>query len=72
MRPASDGWRTYVVNPMPGVEDMQATIPTPLGPIDVSVGGKCVTVKGNGGIGAVLWRGRTADVPARGEARIAF
>ena len=72
VRPASDGWRTYVVNPMPGVEDMQATIPTPLGPIDVSVGGKCVTVKGNGGIGTVLWRGRTADVPARGEARIAF
>ena len=62
----------WVVNPMPGVGDMRATVPTPLGAIDVSVDEKGVTVKGNGGIGTVLWRGRTADVPARGEARIAF
>ncbi len=72
VRPASDGWRTYVVNPMPGVGDMRATVPTPLGAIDVSVDEKGVTVKGNGGIGTVLWRGRTTTVPARGEARMAF
>ena len=68
IRPTSDGWREYVVSPMPGTEGMKATVPTLFGQIVVTVGSDAVSVVGNGGTGTLIWRGRTATVPANGKA----
>ena len=68
VRPLEPGYRTFVVAPQltSSVTSLGGSVPTPTGPIRVSVRDGRVTVTGNGGTGTILWRNKKATVPPYG------
>ena len=67
--PTSPGFATYDVRPdLGGLDWMEGDVPTPSGPVHVSVRDGVATVRGNGaGTGTLFWNGRTTTIPPNGE-----
>lgn len=64
VQPTGPGFATYDVVPSPGgLKTMEGMVPTPSGPVKVSVRDGRVTVSGNGGTGTLRWNGQTVTVP---------
>lgn len=68
VEPVKPGFAEYSVKPDPaGLEWMEGAVPTPTGPVKVSVRGGRATATGNGGRGTLYWNGKTAAIPPHGE-----
>lgn len=64
VQPTGPGFAIYDVVPSPGgLKTMEGMVPTPSGPVKVSVRDGRVTVSGNGGTGTLRWNGQTVTVP---------
>ena len=63
VRPTKPGFAAYDVVPsLGGLKEIEGAVPTPTGPVKVSIrDGRCV-VTGNGGTGTLRWNGRTAVI----------
>ena len=68
VEPAKPGYEEYVVAPdLGGLEWAEGVVPTPKGPISVSVKGGVATATGPAG-GTLRWRGKTTGIPANSPA----
>ena len=69
--PTSPGFATYDVRPdLGGLDWMEGDVPTPSGPVHVSVRDGVATVRGNGaGTGTLFWNGTATTIPPNGEVR---
>ena len=67
--PTSPGFATYDVRPdLGGLDWMEGDVPTPSGPVHVSVRDGVATVRGNGaGTGTLFWNGTATTIPPNGE-----
>ena len=66
VEPVKPGFAEYEVKPcLGGLKWMEGDVPTPSGPVHVRVDEKGVRVTGNGGVGKLVWKGRTVAVPPR-------
>ena len=72
VEPVKPGYAEYSVEPdLGGLEWAEGTVPTPNGPMTVSVKGGAVTVTGPAkGVGILRWRGKTASIPPNGTASL--
>ena len=67
VEPTTPGFATYAVKPaLGGLGWMEGKVPTPTGPVSVSVRGDAVTVVGCGGEGTLYWNGRQCRIPPMG------
>ena len=71
VEPTSPGFATYTVKPvLGGLDWMEGKVPTPVGPVSVSVKGNVVTVVGCGGEGTLQWNGKQHRIPPMGTVTI--
>jgi len=70
--PVSPGFATYEVRPsLGGLDWMEGEVPTPSGPIGVSVRDGRISVRGNAvGTGTLHWGGKIATIPPKGHVTI--
>ncbi|MBO7721038.1 MAG: alpha-rhamnosidase [Kiritimatiellae bacterium] len=66
VQPVKPGFAEYTVAPdAAGLAEMEGAVPTPSGPVKVSVRGGAVTVTGNGGRGVLKWNGGEYPIAPR-------
>ena len=71
VEPSKPGYAEYVVAPnLGGLDWVEGTVPTPRGPITVSVRNGVAEATGPAGCSGILrWRGKTATIPCREDPR---
>ena len=71
VEPSKPGYAEYVVAPnLGGLDWVEGTVPTPRGPITVSVRNGVAEATGPAGCSGILrWRGKTATIPCRENPR---